>query len=394
MLHYFCYTTANAVIKRKYGFVPMFNGMPTPFDELYNSNESKLMPYTHITAPDEIINGIHFYNTTPDPAFPHLHFSLHDMLFAENAIIPNEINIVVTLQTANAIDIELIPTPLEIQKNQCFTHYWDHVINPWHYLQQNIPQYSQDARILHYITAQGEQELSQNNCRSVPGNPPLIGNIPNLIAEVQKKELEYDNLLLNKCNLTNINGEIIWGPDRPNILWRGMKQPYNNINPNGSYQLLNYLHTTINVNVAINFATGGANSILYRIHLSPGIPYFSFDNNPYTSHYGLAEEEIIFMRGLIAIPVGIAQIEPAVHAVFPVQNIQLVCPPNLLTTINYNHSLNTTNGITTIAGRLTGNAMFNDVIATQFGSPVAQFHGGSKRKTKKSFKKRNRLFTR
>ena len=385
---FFCFTTANAVFRRNYIFRNLFNGMPAPFDAFYDSNASKLLPTVNIQVPDEIIGGIHFYNDTPDPnVSEHVQLPLRYLLFDEHAIIPNQINVAILTDTTLSISHELIPTAIDIEKNQCISEHWDQVINPWHYLNQNIANYSQHPRIIQFATAIGDQRLSQRNCRSVPGNPPLTANIPNLIAEVQQKELEYDNLLLNKCNLTNINGEVKWGANMYTILYRGMNQPYN-IEPDGNYRLLNYLHASFNINIAIRFAGNTVNRIIYRIHLLPGIPYFSYDNNPFKSYYGVGEQEIVFMRGLIAIPVDLPHIEAAVHPAIPIQNIQIIPPPNLLERLQTIHSNNTTRLITTETSVFVDDTSINAAILNVFGSPVAEYRGGSRKQTKKSYKNR------
>ena len=124
----------------------------------------------------------------------------------------------------------------------------------------------------------------------------------------------------------------------------------------GWHLLPAYLATSMNANVAMRFAGGGAwenipnyYGILQRIHISAMIPYISYDQTPLTSQYG--EREVLFCRNCIwAIPAQPARYIPArtngppgyprnPHD-YPVRVIEvfLLPPFNILNMLNYRQS--------------------------------------------------------
>ena len=123
----------------------------------------------------------------------------------------------------------------------------------------------------------------------------------------------------------------------------------------GWHLLPAYLATSMNANVAMGFAGGGAwqnvpgyYGILQRIHVSAMIPYISYDRTPLKSQYG--EREVLFCRNCIwAIPAQAGTVIPSganlpgypynPHA-YPVRVIDvfLLPPFNIHNMLNYRQS--------------------------------------------------------
>jgi hypothetical protein len=169
--------------------------------------------------------------------------------------------------------------------------------------------------------------------------------------EVKQKEIEYDNLFLNKANLTTVSGQALWNGNVYDRFWRGMSKPYN-VDSNGDYQILNYLHTSVSQQVAQDFIQGIDNPTLYCFLVQPGIPYISYDNNPYCSHFNLGEREVLFMRDVIARPIGLRQINPHIHSFIPSQVVRLIPSATLLTRIQRQHLQNTLTLTATLSGQV------------------------------------------
>ena len=397
VMYCYMFTTANVIKTRVYPHQRL--GLSAPFNQLY-VNTHHMGHAWNLDAPDEIIHGHHFHNrSTP-------HMKLSDFIFSDD-IEFGHINIAVVKNQERVVK-ELEPLPQEIVKTKCISLYWDKVINPWQYLQNDVVRYTahpdvQSFTSRWYFFQSGDSKLQQGNCRSIPGTPSIRGNVQHLMDEVKQKEIEYDNLFLNKANLTTVQGQALWNGTTYDRFWRGMATPYN-ADSNGDYQILNYLHTSVSQNVAQDFIAGLDNPTLYCFLVQPGIPYISYDNNPYISHFDIREREVLFMRDVVARPTGPRQINPHIHPSIPSQTVRLIPSATLLTRIQTQHLQNTITLTSTISGRvLLGNIADKIVTAIQsvYNSPLIDGGpapsstvsvGGTKRlKRKKRTKKRKRL---
>jgi hypothetical protein len=391
VMYCYMFTTANVIKTRVYPHQRL--GFSAPFNHLY-VNTYPMGHSWNLDAPDEIIRGHHFYNkSTP-------HMKLSDFIFSDD-IEFGHINIAVVKNQERVVR-ELEPLPQEIVKTKCISLYWDKVINPWQYLQNDVVRYTahpdvQSFTSRWYFFQSGDSKLQKGNCRSIPGNPSIRGNVQNLIDEVKQKEIEYDNLFLNKANLTTVQGQALWNGTKYDKFWRGMATPYN-ADSNGDYQILNYLHTSVSQVVAQGFIQGLDNPTLYCFLVQPGIPYISYDNNPYISHFDLGEKEVMFMRNIIAQPIGPRRINTHIHPSIFSQMVRLIPSATLLTQIQTQHLQNTITLTSTISGQvLLGNIADKIVSSIQsvYKSPLIDGGpapktvsvGGTKRLKRKKRKK-------
>jgi hypothetical protein len=349
VMYCYMFTTANVIKTRVYPHKRL--GLSGPFNHLY-VNTHHMGHAWNLDAPDEIIYGHHFYNRSNNLGIPHM--KLSDFIFSDDIGL-GDINIAVVKNQERVVK-ELGPLPLEIVKTKCISLHWDKVINPWQYLQNDVVRYTAHPDVQQFISRwyffqSGDSKLQEGNCRSIPGNPPIRGNVQHLMDEVKQKEIEYDNLFLNKANLTTVSGQALWNGNVYDRFWRGMSKPYN-VDSNGDYQILNYLHTSVSQQVAQDFIQGIDNPTLYCFLVQPGIPYISYDNNPYCSHFNLGEREVLFMRDVIARPIGLRQINPHIHSFIPSQVVRLIPSATLLTRIQRQHLQNTLTLTATLSGQV------------------------------------------
>jgi hypothetical protein len=396
VMYCYMFTNDNVIKTRVYPHKQL--GLSAPFNHLY-VNTYQMGHAWNLDAPDEIIHGHHFYNRS-NLGIPHM--KLSDFIFSDDIRI-GDINIAVVKNQERVVK-ELEPLPQEIVKTKCISRYWDKVINPWQYLQNDVVQYTAHPVIQQFISRwdlfqRGDSKLQQRNCRSISGNPSIRGNVQNLIDEVKQKEIEYDRLFLNKANLTTVQGQALWNGTTYDRFWRGMAKPYN-ADSNGDYQILNYLHTSVSQEVAQGFIQGIDNPTLYCFLVQPGIPYISYDNNPYISYFDIREREVLFMRDVIARPIGPRQINPHIHPSIPSQTIRLIPSATLLSRIQVQHLQNTITLTSTISGQVPLGSIADKIVSTiqyVYNSPLIDGGpapktvsvGGTKRlKRKKRTKKR------
>lgn len=349
VMYCYMFTSSNVIKTRVYPQKRL--GLSAPFNDLY-VNTYHMGHAWNLDAPDETIRGHHFHNRSINLGMPHM--KLSDFIFSDDIRI-GDINIAV-VKNKEIVVKELEPLPQEIVKTKCISHHWDKVINPWQYLQNDVVQYTAHADVQQFISRwhlfqSGDSRLEQDNCRSIPGNPSIRGNVQNLIDEVKQKEIEYDSLFLNKANLTTLQGGALWNGNTYDRFWRGMAVPYN-ADSNGDYQILNYLHTSVSQTVAEGFIQGIDNATLYCFLVQPGIPYISYDNNPYVSYFNISEREVMFMRDVVARPSGPRQINPHIHPSIPSQTVRLIPSASLLTRIQTQHLQNTIPLTATISGQV------------------------------------------
>jgi len=349
VMYCYMFTNANVIKTRVYPHQRL--GLSAPFNHLYVNTYHKGHAW-NLDAPDETIGGHYFRNRSINLAMPHM--KLSDFIFSDDIII-GDINIAVVKNQEKVVK-ELEPLPQEIVKTKCISLYWDKVINPWQYLQNDVVRYTAHPDVQKFISRwhlfqSGDSKLQKDNCRSIPGNPSIRGNVQNLIDEVKQKEIEYDSLFLNKANLTTVQGQALWNGTICDRFWRGMATPYN-ADSNGDYQILNYLHTSVSIEVAKGFIQGLDNPTLYCFLVQPGIPYISYDNNPYCSHFNIRELEVMFMRDVIARPTGPRQINPHIHPFIPSQTLRLIPSASLLSRIQTHHLQNTLTLTATISGHV------------------------------------------
>jgi len=272
----------------------------------------------------------------------------------------------------NRIFLSIHPTPKDIVKAKCMTEHWDKVVNPWLYLQSNRGAYDVHRDAIHSTTPAGAAQLALRDCRSIPGNPPIVGNFDHLVDEVEQKKRELDDILYKRALITDYNGAVFDGQPYVRV-WRGMSVPYNP-DPLGDYKILNYLHTSIDKGVATAFIHG-PDATIYYFDVTPGIPYISYDNNPFESQFQLAEQEIMFMRNVVARPISDRELNPAIDANFYSQHLQLIPAPAMLATLKQSRD---------VIEKYDSTSMYytniHDAILTLCGSPVQM---GGKRKTRK-----------
>lgn len=356
LLHIYMFTTSQSLKRPIFQFEPLFVS-PEPFTKLYNVKEVLQHESMQFGAPDEVIHGVTYRNTNSvDPA------RALDTLALAN-LVENAVNVVTDCGTVNVITTDLNVLPNDLVKSKCMTKYWDQIINPRKYLSD--ADYRTNQRVQHYLTGEGMAKLQRNGCRSMEGE----WNIDALIAEVNQKELEYDRIFLNKAKLTNVNNQFVWSGKRYKIVWRVMSQPYNT--EDGDYEIQNYLHTTVDKKVAIDFATRSTSrrTIIYCIRLAPCIPYISYDNQPYESNYD-DELEILFMRGTIARPVDEIGIHPEISRYTQSQNIMLYPSGEMLQNLCDTHERNTSALFDTRVRQIDNLEQINGIIATDFGADI------------------------
>lgn len=361
---------------------PVGGGLP-PLEGLYNASSAQHGWIYHV--PNEKIGDVIFENdnTEDSPWRP------WGKTATTNSQIPLS-NISITTPHTNRDIVVYVsgdrislskwhPIPKDIVKAKCMTEHWDKVVNPWLYLQSNRGAYDVHADTRYFTTPAGSAQLTLRDCRSIRDNPPIEGNVNNLVREVQQKQQEMDNIFYKRALITDHDGALFDGRTYKRV-WRAMSVPYN-ANPMGDYQILNYLHTSIDKEVTMQFVYGNPNATIYYFDVTPGIPYISYDNNPFKSQFDLAEKEIMFMRNVVARPISGRKINPLIDPIYHSQQLQLIPAPNMLAQLKRSHLDNIMEKYDSVSMYYTS---IDDTIFRLCGSRIARAEiEGGKSKTRK-----------
>ena len=133
------------------------------------------------------------------------------------------------------------------------------------------------------------------------GRLPYIiqGNVRGLIEEVEIKVTYYDNFFEHYAKRT-INGEVEFH-DGATIKTKKKVLRVQNFDyfpgTNDTFNNQPFLSTTVNDKVSPTFIRPGT-SYIYVFEFDDNVPYVSFDNKPYSSHFP-REKEVMFPRGCI-----------------------------------------------------------------------------------------------
>ena len=352
---------------------PIGGGLP-PLEGLYNASSAQHGWMYHV--PNEKIGDTVFYNDDASKQIPLSQISIPSPHVNRN---------IAVYVPGNRISLTKWHTiPKDIVKAKCMTEHWDKVVNPWLYLQSNRATYDIHRDVRHFTTRAGVGELTLRDCRSIRDNPPLEGNVNNLVREVQQKQVEVDNIFFKRALISEHDGALFDGRMYRRV-WRGMTVQYN-ANPLGDYQILNYLHTTIDKNITMQFIDGNPNATIYYFDVMPGIPYISYDNNPFQSKFNLAEKEIMFMRNVVARPLSPRAINPAIDPHYHSQHLLLIPSPNMLAQLKISHFDNVINKYDSTSMYFTD---ISDTIFRLCGSRIANvvFEGGRTKKNKQKKQK-------
>jgi hypothetical protein len=131
------------------------------------------------------------------------------------------------------------------------------------------------------------------------------------IAEADYKRILYENILFKKSPITNSEGCLYLDTTSGNVVCNTYKKVYRGSNDptimvNGTGKITNFLHTSVSKSVGSHFCNrkdlndnitnpNHISGYLYEYTISPGIPYISFDSNPYGSQF-ITEKEILFIK--------------------------------------------------------------------------------------------------
>ncbi len=225
---------------------------------------------------------------------------------------------------------------IEITENdknmiKCYTHSWDFYMNDelWsnssnvdlNKIDLNKLNTGLDSNLLNdpTINVAAESHLTElkNNKLipfglSFPVNEYNIDKLAYIRKESKYKNEYYHNLMTMKTNSVDIDtygntAGIFYHENRYDKLhiYRGMTQPFDLNRPgltvnNGNFVNKGFLSTSINLNIAKRFAIKGnsPNKCIYQFTVMPGVPYISYDNNPFSSVY-LGEGEVLIGNNAI-----------------------------------------------------------------------------------------------
>ena len=190
----------------------------------------------------------------------------------------------------------------DISQFKCYTHRWDTYLNPKVGGFSSTRQYAPNVA-LNYLHEVRNCKRSDMDDYSDPEH--------SLNRELEFKIGYYRYVFSTKAYISCNEGvryfdENLNKHKTTNIVYRGMSQPYRlHYSIEGSeaeaYLLKNYTSTTTVFGTALAFITKNPppqNPILYKITLTPGIPYISIDEQPFTSYHP-GESEILFCENCI-----------------------------------------------------------------------------------------------
>jgi hypothetical protein len=135
-------------------------------------------------------------------------------------------------------------------------------------------------------------------------------NNSNKVIEFLKKEAIFKNELYNsimklKRNVSDYSGirfeEYGYLNNYHNVVYRGMTRKFDlslsDVIPGGGFVSKGFLSTSIDINVAEGFAKN--NGFIYKFTVMPGVPYISYDFEPFESIYGVDEKEVLICNNAI-----------------------------------------------------------------------------------------------
>jgi hypothetical protein len=250
-------------------------------------------------------------------------------------------------------------TEFDVQQVKCYTYKWDYLMNDelWNN-SSNVDLNQVDLQQLEIGIRQSYFDLNLNPIGSIQYNANIDNlkkkayfgvadkNDPNMLLpyglnfdkseyltatsshqqkEYLRKEIifkneVYDSVMKMKQHVSNDLG-ILWrqrsienvpidpyATDYYEYVYRGMTRPFDLTRPGtvlvtgGGFVNKGFMSTTINIDIADKFvccAEDGKPGVIYEFKVMPGVPYISYDLDPFDSLFQSAEDEVLIGKNVI-----------------------------------------------------------------------------------------------